>query len=370
MSGLSHWPTGKKNSTWSTSENGTISRSRVARLITAADGLIDRTKTTGVKGYQRYADRIIRLQPAFRLALHLNRRFGWSAPLAKRIADRFEVFLIMQLVVRDLIRFNRRDVRPLLGEKAVQQLDQLLSDRLLKIEDALAAVDVQYPNFSRELRRRYLIRAALRLEGIEYQSKMQESLISREVYRELERDLVSRWRAVEVQPKLDLGFALTEMVSRVQAFRELDHKDLVFVARRLRPILAVPGQRLLKKGNRGSAMYFIVAGHVEVELPGEPVRLGPGEFVGEMALLSGKPRSVDVRAVGYCHLLALDKREFNRLLRSKPSIGQTITETADARRKSNLWNPGRAAASKSDETTEAKDETSSEKPKEPAQQSS
>ena len=293
-------------------------------------------KVDGVKGYEALTNRQIKLSPRARFSLRLYRHIGWGGPLSTWIADRFERLLITQLVLRDLVRFNKRSIRPLLGPATSEILDQALNRRLTSLDDALAATDLQYPNFTRQLRYQYLTRAALRLEHGSYQHALAESLISREVYRELEKDIAVRRHKVEPRPTLDLGAGLVDMVARVRVFHDLKERDLLDVVRLLRPQLAVPGQRILKKGDKGSAMYFIAAGSVEVGLPQGTVELGAGEFVGEMALLSGRPRSANVRALSYCHLLVLSKRDFHRLLKSKPWIKDVIEKIAQDRQAVNL----------------------------------
>jgi CPA1 family monovalent cation:H+ antiporter len=47
-------------------------------------------------------------------------------------------------------------------------------------------------------------------------------------------------------------------------------------------------------------MYFISSGAVEVNAVSHKVRLGRGDFFGEMALLSGQPRQADVFTLSYC----------------------------------------------------------------------
>lgn len=315
--------------------DGTISRTRVARLVASADRMIDRTRLQGEEGYVFSAHQAIKPRFDFHLAAEINRLFGWSGPLAKRIADRFEGLLIMQLVVREQIRFNRRAIPDLLGDQISDGLDKLLAQRFQGLADSLAAVDLQYPKFTRSLRQSYLARAALRLEWAAYKQRLDESLISREVFRELDRDLARRWRELERQPRLDLGLGVTEMVSRVKVFSDLNQVELEQVAQRLRSIVAVPGQRILKKGDPGSALYFIVAGQVEVALPTGPIRLGAGDLVGEMALLLRQPRSANVTAIGFCHLLSLDKREFHRVIRMRPELKEKIQAVAKQRLETN-----------------------------------
>ena len=61
------------------------------------------------------------------------------------------------------------------------------------------------------------------------------------------------------------------------------------------------------------------------------MRLGSGEFFGEMALLSGRPRQADVVALTYCQLLALRRFDFERFMETNPEVRAIIKRVADAR---------------------------------------
>ena len=61
-------------------------------------------------------------------------------------------------------------------------------------------------------------------------------------------------------------------------------------------------------------------GAVEVAVAGRKIKLGPGDFFGEMALLSGAPRSADVTAIDYCQFLTLDPRDFQLYLQSHADV--------------------------------------------------
>jgi CPA1 family monovalent cation:H+ antiporter len=78
-------------------------------------------------------------------------------------------------------------------------------------------------------------------------------------------------------------------------------------------------------------MYFISSGAVEVRLPDQRVRLGSGEFVGEMALLSRRPRQADVVSLGYGLALELAASDFDRFLAKYPRAKAEIERTAAAR---------------------------------------
>jgi CPA1 family monovalent cation:H+ antiporter len=105
------------------------------------------------------------------------------------------------------------------------------------------------------------------------------------------------------------------------------------VARRLRPRVAFPGEKKVVAGNPGDAMFFIYAGEVEVGQRPKPVTLNGGEFFGELAMLTGRRRSADVVAHGFCHLLVLEGRDFRKLAKELPELREEIGRTAEQRLK-------------------------------------
>jgi CPA1 family monovalent cation:H+ antiporter len=310
---------------------GTMSRQMVARMVTDADRLIDRVKANGLAAYQANTGVAVRFPFSLRLALRIHRYTGWSGPLAMRLSLRFERLIIAQLVVRELARFNRRSVAPLLGKDVSSSLGDVINSRLEAIMTALEAVEVQYPNYTQSLRRRYLGRAALRLEEAQYRRQLRESLIGREIFSDLERSLERRRAVLEEGAQLDLGLRLKEMLARAPLFRTLDDDQLQQVARCLKPHLAIPGERVIKKGSPGTAMYFIISGSIEVRLPKEPIVLNAGDFFGELSLLTRRPRSADVVSQGYCQLLALEGRDFRLLLKTMPELKDKIEAVAESR---------------------------------------
>jgi monovalent cation:H+ antiporter, CPA1 family len=78
-------------------------------------------------------------------------------------------------------------------------------------------------------------------------------------------------------------------------------------------------------------MFLISSGAVEVVLPNERARLGSGDFFGEIALLSGRPRQADVIALGYCRVLVLGAADFGRFLRDYPQAKAEIDRIAAER---------------------------------------
>ncbi len=248
------------------------------------------------------------------------------------LADRFEMLVITQLVIRELLQYAQGPLRQVVGEELSAELEVALRERLQQVEAALAAVETRYPAYTEALRARYLARVALRLEGQRYREHLGQALISREVYADLQQDLKARWERVNHRPPLDLGLDLSDLIGRVPLFRALTPERLAPIAAQLRPDLAVPGERVIRRGDRGLRMYFLVSGDVTVRTDDQRhITLGPGSFFGEMALLSRAPRNADVLAQGFCHLLVLEARDFRRVLRGNPALREEIESVAKER---------------------------------------
>jgi len=96
------------------------------------------------------------------------------------------------------------------------------------------------------------------------------------------------------------------------------------------------GEIVFNEGEEGDALYLIWAGRVAV-VRGDwqaPVVLGyrgPGETVGEMAVLDDAPRSASVLALEPLRLLRIDRAGFMQLLNSNPAIGASIMVSLSAR---------------------------------------
>ncbi|MGH6959328.1 MAG: cation:proton antiporter, partial [Dongiaceae bacterium] len=171
-----------------------ISRKIVQLLLVRAGRLLDGAKTGGHDGYAAAASKALDFPWTFRLALALHDRLGIDRWLAVALADRFERLQIGGIGLRQLVDFNQRHLAPLLGPETGDTLTGILEARIVATEKALAALKLQYPAYARTLEIRYLGRVAARLEGAEYQAMLRDSMISREVYADLDRRLGARWQ--------------------------------------------------------------------------------------------------------------------------------------------------------------------------------
>ena len=90
------------------------------------------------------------------------------------------------------------------------------------------------------------------------------------------------------------------------------------------------GQTIFERNDYSDSFYSIVEGQVEIELSAgdrsRTVTLGPGEFFGEMSLISGRRRSATVRAGQGCVLVETPRRSMNKLIYSVPAVKRVVDE--------------------------------------------
>jgi voltage-gated potassium channel len=122
------------------------------------------------------------------------------------------------------------------------------------------------------------------------------------------------------------------MVARVPLFARLDAIAIADLVSMLRARTVPIGTTIIRKGERGNAMYFIASGLVQVESANSKVVLQEGDFFGEMALLSRDPRSATVTALRATDLLVLDADDFLRLVDRLPDVGARVQAVAKERR--------------------------------------
>jgi CRP/FNR family cyclic AMP-dependent transcriptional regulator len=112
-----------------------------------------------------------------------------------------------------------------------------------------------------------------------------------------------------------------DLVRKVPMFAELDDDEMTWVADLATEFEVPAGFVLIERGQPGSGMFIITDGTVTVELPQGPVELGPGEFVGELALLAdGITRVARVRATTPVKGLAISRMALSELLLREPRV--------------------------------------------------
>ncbi len=309
-------------------QRGIASRRLIESVRAHTTRMLEGARSQGLEGYKTAAFSGLNLTPLMKLALWIQRRLHFSALLAEQLADRFEILLIKEVALRGLESFVKNEISAIVGPETADEVHEILQIRLEAVTSALNALELQFPSYSDQLRNRYLERIALGIESTLYLRNMNQSLISRDVYDDIQIDLKRRRNELEGRPDLDLGIKLTAWLQKVPLFQALDEVGLGKIARQLRPSLALPGEPVIRKGQKGRRMYFLASGCARVKRDGAEFQLEEGDFFGEMALLNAEPRNADVVAETYCNLLVLDRRDFRRVVKEVDELREAIKSTA------------------------------------------
>lgn len=119
-----------------------------------------------------------------------------------------------------------------------------------------------------------------------------------------------------------------EPLRKVPLFKDLSNQQLAIVAQNADEVQSQPGDVLTRQGHLGHEFILIVEGRVRVERDGEVVaHMGPGEFLGEIALIDGKPRTATATTEEPSVLLVVQARAFNLLLDTVPGLQRQILLT-------------------------------------------
>jgi small-conductance mechanosensitive channel/CRP-like cAMP-binding protein len=127
-------------------------------------------------------------------------------------------------------------------------------------------------------------------------------------------------------------------LEQVEILRPLGEEDRDQLADRLHYSPFARGELLTRQGEPGDWLYLITTGEVSVRvavdggLEQEVARLGPGDFVGEMSLMTGERRSATVVASSSVECYRLDKVAFQDVLRQRPAVAEPVAELLARRR--------------------------------------
>ena len=124
---------------------------------------------------------------------------------------------------------------------------------------------------------------------------------------------------------------LAAFLACTEVFQGLDHPVLQKLKPQFEYVSLRGGDVLMREGDPGDCLYVVLTGRLLVFVtdPGDQGRnvgeIGPGEVVGEMALLSDEPRSATVKAMRDTKLVRLSKAAFESLVESAPAAMMQIT---------------------------------------------
>ena len=116
-----------------------------------------------------------------------------------------------------------------------------------------------------------------------------------------------------------------EALGKVELFSGLTKKELAALARLTDEIDVPEGTTLATQGEHGRQVEVILRGAAVVRRNGRKIAdLGAGDVVGEISLVTHRPRNADVVTTAESTLLVLDGRAFDTVMADMPSVAQKV----------------------------------------------
>ncbi|MFH0734738.1 MAG: cyclic nucleotide-binding domain-containing protein [bacterium] len=130
--------------------------------------------------------------------------------------------------------------------------------------------------------------------------------------------------------KTDLSFNLKkDVLEKIPLFNEAPDEFIKEIAQHIFPVVVMPGDYVFKTDEEGHEMYFVLSGELMILDKEEKqiiANLREGDYFGEIALFKNIPRTATVKAIKYCDLYTLKKKQFDYTLLKFPDIAKKIEQ--------------------------------------------
>jgi CRP/FNR family transcriptional regulator, cyclic AMP receptor protein len=118
-----------------------------------------------------------------------------------------------------------------------------------------------------------------------------------------------------------------ELIRQAPLFARCTKSELAEIAAHADEIDLPEGKDLIRQGERGREFFILLEGEADVIRDGNHVQtMGPGDFFGEIALVSKVPRTATVKATKPVRALVITDRDFRTLLEHAPQIQLKVLE--------------------------------------------
>lgn len=209
-----------------------------------------------------------------------------------------------------------------------QMMPEMTGDRFLEI------VNEQYPDT-----RKVLLTGYAGLESAMYAinnaglDKYLEKPWDKDAFIEMVRTVINSAARANIP---EGSFRLRDAIQNVLIFRDFASEEIDLIAGKVKMVTFQKDAVIFNIEDPGDCLYIIKSGEIKVVAgmgsEGEVLAyLGRGSYFGEMALLTGEPRSASVVAVMDSELLVLTKEDFDYLLTTHPSIALTFSHVLSQR---------------------------------------
>jgi CRP/FNR family transcriptional regulator, cyclic AMP receptor protein len=123
-----------------------------------------------------------------------------------------------------------------------------------------------------------------------------------------------------------------DLIAQVPLFAGLNRRETEFLGRIMDEVDVKEGKLLTREGASGGEFFIVNTGRVRIERGGRKVNeLGPGDFLGEIALVDRGPRTATAIAAEPCTLFVLTTSAFRTLMNRYPGVQSKVLMALAAR---------------------------------------
>ncbi|MEP6924415.1 MAG: cyclic nucleotide-binding domain-containing protein, partial [Pyrinomonadaceae bacterium] len=129
--------------------------------------------------------------------------------------------------------------------------------------------------------------------------------------------------------------------SAIEIFEPLSDEETMQLARQTERRMFAPGETIIRAGDEGETMFVVNRGSVKIQAPetadnnGKTITLATlheGRFFGEMALLTGEPRSATVIAIEESEVFEIGHDAVKRMFEANPYLAESLSDAIAERR--------------------------------------
>jgi HEAT repeat protein len=225
-----------------------------------------------------------------------------------------------------------------LGDKALaREIINLLEDEPKRSDPNAALTEISQ---SRDRWRRALvIRVAQELSLKDFAVKLPELLLDPDpLIAETAAEALTEFSEVQPMNTLQTVSTLERvlLLREIPIFSDLSPEDLQQVAAIAREQWFPKDTTIFRQDEEGNMMFIIVDGHVHVVRSANGkeqvlAQRGPGDFVGEMAIIESAPRSASLLTRGDVRVLAIEGETFKGILRERPEVSLAVLRSVSRR---------------------------------------
>lgn len=200
---------------------------------------------------------------------------------------------------------------------------------MYRAQERMNRMAVQYPEYVEKVQALLAGRFCLNLELEGYRHLGELGVIPDKVVDEMNRTIEEEMARIRRFPRSALRFDVRDLLRQVPFFKDAPTLCIEELARRARSHTALEDEVLFQEGDAGDSLYLIARGAVRISVS-QPDRilaiLGSGDFFGEMALLSARPRTASATCSTPANLVELRRRDVQEVEELVPELHSAMQE--------------------------------------------